>query len=77
MHQKEIKDNKEKDVKIYNKAIYLTLILENSTWLRWQFFPNDIQCNQDHIRFSFFIYLLILVIDSIILKSMQKTMDLE
>ena len=79
MHQKEIKDNKEKDVKIDNKGIYLILILENLTWLRWQFFPNDIQCNtnQNHIRFSFFIYLLILVIDNTILKSMKKTMDLE
>ena len=37
MHQKEIKDNKEKDVKIDNKGIYLILILENTTWLRrWQ-----------------------------------------
>lgn len=56
MHQKEIKDNKEKAVKIDNKGIYLILILENSTWLRWQFFPIDIQCNtnQHLIRFSFF-----------------------
>ena len=30
MHQKEIKDNKEKDVKIDNKGIYLILILENN-----------------------------------------------
>jgi len=60
MHQKEIKDNKEKDVKIDNKGICLILILESSTWLRWQFFPIDIQCNtnQHHMRFSFlFIYL--------------------
>ena len=34
MHQKEIEDNKEKDVKIDNKGIYLILILENTTWLR-------------------------------------------